>query len=74
MSARTLLARVRRLEAARAPGSPFVREYGSFEAFVAWAEAKVLSGDFGPEVRVVVQCFARWERDGVWEQALERRP
>lgn len=69
MSTRAMLARVRRLEAARAPCSPIVREHGSFEAFAAWAEAKVVDGEFGPEVRFVVRCFGRWERDGVWETA-----
>ena len=64
-----MIARVRRLEASRAPASPFVREYGSFEAFAAWAEGMVVAAEFGPEVHFVIQCFGRWEQDGVWETA-----
>lgn len=64
-----MLARVRRLEAVRAPGSPFVRDYGSFEAFAAWVEGEIAAGVLGVEVRLVVRCFERWERDGVWDTA-----
>lgn len=63
-----MLARVRRLEAVRAPSSPFVREYGSFEAFTAWAEGQIEQGVLDPrDFPVVILCLRRWERDGTWE-------
>ena len=62
-----MLARVRRLEAARAPASPIVREYGSFEAFQAWADAGIAAGQLDPiDFPLVVICLARWEREKLW--------
>jgi len=60
-----MLARVRRLEAVRAPTSPFVRDYGSFDAFAAWVEGEIAAGALDVDVRVVVHCLAKWDRDGL---------
>jgi len=69
-----LLSRVAKLEAARAgTRSPFVRHFGSFEAFEDQTRAEVdagkldridmlgANGDGG-----VLGCLRRWERDGTW--------
>jgi hypothetical protein len=62
-----MLARVRRLEAVRAPVSPIVRQWGSFEAFQAWAEAEIAAGVLDPtDFPIVVLCLARWEREKLW--------
>ena len=66
VSARSLFARVRRLESVQAPVSPLVRAYGSFEAFTAWADAEVAAGVLDPiNFPIVVICLQRWEREGL---------
>lgn len=67
-SVASMLARVRRLEAARAaPVSPLVQMYGSFEVFEAEVQADI---DAGKLERIgmtdVLACLRRWERDGRW--------
>jgi hypothetical protein len=66
-----MLARVQRLEQARAPIlSPIALAFGAFGAFDAFAaesEADMADGklsrqDFG----VVLQCLRRWETDDTW--------
>ena len=63
---RSMLARVQRLEQARAPVSPFVRCFGSFDAWVDDCRAGVDAGllDAG-EMPVVIAAVERWHRD-VW--------
>lgn len=62
-----MLARVARLEAARAPVvSHIVRAFGSFEAFNDECEDGIAAGRLDGEFRVIASCLARWERDGTW--------
>jgi hypothetical protein len=66
---RSLLARVARLEQARAPAeSPFERAYGSLEAFAAGVQTDVVAGVLdprdGPDLLAAVQG---WHQDAVWE-------
>ena len=62
-SARSLLARVARLERATAqPQSPFVLLYGSVEEFAAGAEGLDRTDFAG-----VIAALKRCERDGVWQ-------
>ena len=68
--ARSLLARVERLERVRAPTSPFVRAYGSFGAFEqeTWdliAARKLDERDMFD----VLAALGRWETDGTWQRA-----
>lgn len=67
---RGLLTRVARLEAARAPAaSPIAAAFGSFDAFLAWADEQ--AGALDPlDFPVVVHCLRRWERDGTWGHRL----
>jgi hypothetical protein len=67
-SARALLARVQRLEQARAPVlSPIGRAWGSFDAFAAEGEADMQAGKLDrQDFSIVLQCLARWEADGTW--------
>lgn len=67
-----MLARVRRIEEARAPAlSPIVAAFGSFAALTAWADEQVAAGALDPnDFPGVVHCLARWERDGTWGQRL----
>lgn len=54
------------MEAVRAPASPIVRAYGSFEAFRTWADAGIAAGVLDPiDFPIVVICLAKWEREAV---------
>lgn len=65
---RSMLARVRRLEAARTVMSPFVRAFGSLDAFVDAAQAGVDAGTLDRrDMADVVACVHRWHRDEVWK-------
>lgn len=68
MSARGLLSRVQRLERQRTPApSPFVREYGSFEALAEQCDRDIDSGKLDPsDFPIVLECLARWEREGLY--------
>lgn len=64
---RSMLGRVRRLEAARTMVSPFVRAFGSVEAFADNAQAGVDAGTLDRrDMADVVACVQRWHRDEVW--------
>lgn len=66
-SARSLLARVRRLEAARTKVSPFVRDYGSFEAFEAEVRVGIEARAYDRiDMTSVLNCLRRWESNGTW--------
>lgn len=63
---RSMLARVRRLETARTMVSPFVRAFGSLEAFSDNAQAGVDAGSLDcRDMADVVACVQRWHRE-VW--------
>ena len=68
-SARSLLAQVRAIKAARQPRpSPFVAIYGSFEAFADECMTEVRAGKLcRTDMPVVIECLRRWERDGAWQ-------
>jgi len=62
-----MLARVRRIEAARTMVSPFVRAFGSVEAFASDVQARVDAGTLDRrDMSDVVACVQRWHRDEVW--------
>ena len=62
-----MLARVQRLEQARAPVSPFERDYGSLCAWETDCQAGIDAGLLDPrDVAIVVMAVQRWHRDGVW--------
>lgn len=63
-----MLARVRRIEAVRAPVlSPFEAAYGSLDAWEAHCRAGIDAGDLdGTDVPVVMLAVRRWHRDGAW--------
>lgn len=64
---RSLLARVRRLEDRRGKVSPFVRAYGSLEAFEATVQANVEAGTFdGRDMANLLASVRRWHSDDVW--------
>lgn len=67
-SVRSMLSRVRRLEAARvAPVSPFARVYGSMDAFEAETKAAIEAGQLDTvDMPIVIACLRRWDRAGVW--------
>jgi hypothetical protein len=68
-----MLARVQRLEQARAVRSPFALAFGSFEAFAAECEADMAAGRLdSTDFPVVLASLARWERDGTWGEAARR--
>jgi hypothetical protein len=75
MSLRVLQRRVKRIEDARKPPlSPFVKGYGSFDA---WVENHVLpdieSGALdGRDMIEVIAALRGWETDGTWERAYAR--
>lgn len=70
-SARALLADLRRLKAARQPRqSPFVRAYGSFEAFEALCRDEMAAGKLDRDFPI--DALARWEADGTWANAQGR--
>jgi hypothetical protein len=65
--ARSMLARLRRLEAARTMVSPFVRSFGSVAAFESDVEAPVDARAL--DRRDMADSLARvqrWRRDEVW--------
>ena len=76
-SVRSLLNRVKRLEAARTMASPFQRWFGSLDAFEAEAQAGIDAGQLDArDVPVVIdvirgwhrdEVFSMWQRDRVWE-------
>lgn len=72
---RGMLARVRRLEAARqGPRSPFAQLYGSFDAYVERVQAQIgPDGLDRTDMPIVLNCLRRWETDGVWG-AWSRNP
>ena len=63
-----MLARVRRIEAARAPVlSPIALAFGSFDTFAGWAGDQMAAGVLCPlDFPVVILCLDRWEREGTW--------
>ena len=67
MSVRAMLGRVRRLEQARTPSSPFVIWFGSLDCYVETLRAGIAAGALDPtDVPVVIASIERWHRDGVW--------
>ena len=67
-SARSLLARVQRLEdASRAPRSPFAVGWGSVEAWGADWRASMDAGAMCPvDGPKLIECVKRWHEQGVW--------
>lgn len=65
---RSMLARVRRIEAVRAPvRSPISRDYGSFDAFAAECDAMMAAGKLDRhDFPVILYCLRKWETDGIW--------
>ena len=65
---RSMLARVRRIEAVCAPVlSPFESAYGSLDAWEAHCRAGIDAGQLdGRDVTVVMLAVRRWHHDGVW--------
>ena len=65
---RGMLARVAKLEAARAaPRSPIEVAYGSFRAFEDQTLSLIEEGQLdGQDVPVVLECLGRWHRDHLW--------
>lgn len=63
-----MLARVKRIEAARAPVlSPIALAFGSFETFAKWADEQMTAGVLDPrDFPIVVHCLRRMEGDGTW--------
>jgi hypothetical protein len=62
-----MLARVRRLEQARAPASPFELWFGSLEAFCDELRAGIAAGEYDPsDMSVVIAGVVRWHTDAVW--------
>jgi chromosome condensin MukBEF MukE localization factor len=64
---RSMLDRVRRLEAARAMVSPIQRWFGSVESFEADVRAGMDAGALDRrDMTDVLACVQRWHRDGLW--------
>ncbi len=65
-----MLARVKRIEAVRAPRmSPFEASYGSLDAWEAHCRAGIDAGEFDPtDMPVVMLSVRRWHTDGVYGQ------
>ena len=74
MAVRSLLARVQRIEAERAPVvSPFVRAYGSFDAFADDCEDGIANGELDrADMTTVLHCLRRWEHDDTWGSWRQR--
>jgi hypothetical protein len=71
---RALLGRVQRLEEAHKPSnSPFVAFWGSFDAFAAECEAKIVAGKLDKEFREILEILARQHEQGLWNQRPSRR-
>lgn len=66
-----MLARVRRIEAVRAPAlSPIALAFGSFDLFAAWSDERVADGVLDSrDFPIVVHCLRRWEADGTWKRS-----
>lgn len=73
---RSLLARIQRLEQARAPlRSPFDIAYGSTAAFCDTLQAGVDAGDLDSRDMVgVIAAITRWDTEGVWAVWQRSRP
>lgn len=67
-SARSMLARVAKLEAARVtPKSPFEVAYGSFDAFANSTRAEIAAGKLcSHDMPIVLECLRRMHRDQAW--------
>lgn len=67
-SARSLLARVQRLEEARrAPRSPFEVGWGSVDAWAAEVQAGIDAGRYDAiDMAHVVTCIRKWHANGLW--------
>jgi len=67
-SVRSMLARVARLEQARAaPRSPFEEAFGSVDAWAAEIEAGIAAGTYDAiDMPVVITCVRRWHAEGLW--------
>jgi hypothetical protein len=67
-SARSMLARVARLETAgTTPCSPIELAYGSLGAWEAEVQADIASGKADPvEMPVVLKCIRRWHDEKLW--------
>lgn len=67
MGIRGLQKRARRLERLHSPRSPLEVAYGSLDAFVADAQAKIEVGRFcsidGP---IILNCVRRWHEKNLW--------
>lgn len=62
---RAMLARVQRLE--RSCDSPFIRDYGSLDAFEASCRAGIAEGLYDPtDMPVVIAAIRRWTEEGAW--------
>lgn len=70
VSARALISRVAKLEAARqAPQSPFEAVYGSLAAFEADTQQGIAEGRLDAvDMPIVIACIRRWHSDGVWRK------
>jgi hypothetical protein len=67
VSVRAMLSRVRRLEEARAPLSPFEIAFGTLDAWAAECQVGIAAGLLdASDVPVVVMAVQRWHRDGAW--------
>lgn len=66
--ARSIAARVQRLERQRAPVvSPIVMAFGSFEALAEQCDRDVEAGTLDArDFPIVLNCLARWEREGIY--------
>ena len=66
MRARSLLARVQRLEERRTPTSPIARWFGSVDAFTDELRAGIAAGTYDQrDMPVVIKAIERWHRE-VW--------
>ena len=64
---RSMLARAKRLEAARTMASPIQRAYGSLEAFDSEAQAGIDAGTLdGRDMPVILTAVRRWHADGLF--------
>jgi hypothetical protein len=67
VTVRAMLARVRRLEATRAPLSPFELAFRTLDAWAAECQVGIAAGLLdASDVPVVVMAVRRWHRDGAW--------
>lgn len=64
---RTMLARAKRLEAARAMASPFQRAFDSLEGFEAAAQAGIEAGVYDArDMPVVLHAVHGWHEQDLW--------